>query len=464
MTTVFSILMPVLFLVPTAHADILSQEAQFRRCFAHLVRARPAENDPDLIAVQNGHMVATGACMQLLRRAQLGPTGTVNLKDPVAQPILRTLQALHSSWFTTHELVQVETDFPTTNHLDTNEMGYHFTYSILAESEKFSNIVTRNSSWRGKRESTVIPQYFIDTKGNETVFQLSAKPWGMNEGVAYQPDLVGFGKLIGIAPLVPEPKIGRKLDNGEILEFSPNASLGGGLLGTPTYILLNSTMRRGVEPDDGIFMHRSWSRAVIQDLLCRSLPVLNLSDVRGVRSDGDIPFRKHASCMQCHSTMDPMAAVLRNIQFTGTNASSGIDSFYSLTMMPHRPLRARELASRGDYARTFPAGNVYMRDYQGRLVDEHVDGVESMGRQLAKMDDLYICAAKRYFEFFTGIDVQIRDFSNDGEAVKKSPYYKYREFVIDLGRKLKEDQSVPELFKRIFASEFYRSSSYGMTP
>jgi hypothetical protein len=447
--------------VPAAE---LSPELHFRRCYNQLVRARPAEDDPDLVAVKLGSSDPVAACMHLLERARLGADGKVNLKDPAARRILRTLQSLHSSWFPTHELVQAETDFPTTNHFDTNEMGYHFTRQLLSPSQRFSAVVTSPRSWAGIRQPSLQPKYFLDTRGNNEVLKFSEGIWGPNKNGAYAPNLITLGRLVGIQELVPEPILSRDLRDHTI-EFSPTQSLGAGILGTPTYIMLSSTMERNAKPDGELHMHRAWSRAVLKDLLCRDLPVIRPEDVRGVESDSPVPFRRHSSCMQCHATMDPMSAVLRNVEMTVTHNPEG-KHFSSRAVFANEVRNELRGPAQfhGNYFQSVPTGTLYLRDFEGSLVDKDVDNLKEMGLLLASLDDLYVCTAKKYFDFFTGIDVQIRDFSKDGPAVKKSAYLKYRQFVIELGRGLKADQSLPKLFERIIGSDFYRSSSYGVDP
>ena len=42
-------------------------------------------------------------------------------------------------------------------------------------------------------------------------------------------------------------------------------------------------------------------------------------------------------------------------------------------------------------------------DMSGKLINKTVNGTSELGAEIAKLDDFYVCKAKRYFEYFTGI-------------------------------------------------------------
>ncbi len=83
---------------------------------------------------------------------------------------------------------------------------------------------------------------------------------------------------------------------------------------------------------------------------------------------------------------------------------------------------------------------------------------------ITQTQDFYTCAAKRYFEFFTGIQVPLYDKKDPRYAemnrMLTSEHIKNREFVENLGADLQRDQSLKNLVKRIIASDYYRSEEF----
>ena len=113
------------------------------------------------------------------------------------------------------------------------------------------------------------------------------------------------------------------------------------------------------------------------------------------------------------------------------------------------------------YHRRPPNGVLYYRDYNGNLVNQNVTGVQDLGAKIAARDDMYICAAKRYYEYFTGISVDTGDI--------KDPLYpnkltaddtKHRNFIIQLGKNFKSHQNPRTLIKAILESPQYKRSNF----
>jgi hypothetical protein len=83
---------------------------------------------------------------------------------------------------------------------------------------------------------------------------------------------------------------------------------------------------------------------------------------------------------------------------------------------------------------------------------------------MAQTDDFYACAAKRYFQYFTGIQVSLYDRTNPANATfneKLSSEAKAdREFVESLGTELRKTQSIRSVVKKIMGSPYYRETNY----
>lgn len=263
------------------------------------------------------------------------------------------------------------------------------------------------------------------------------------------------GDIVGIKSLQPD--------------FFPNSldfrsSKGGGVLGTVPYLLLNSGRNNFETIDGGTRQHRRWSKAVFSDLFCRDIPVVRSSDaIVNIQANSTLPFRKGISCMQCHSSIDPMAQTQRN---SSIKYSNGCDGNTSMSYVHNENVTLPQEAtsqvdSDNDFYKRPAKGKFYFRTYDGKLINQEVMGVDGMGEYIANVDDLYICAAKRYFQFFTGIDVPMFD-AGDFSAPKLSAKQSiYRNMVIDMGLDLKKNQSLELLIRKIISSQAYISPGIG---
>ncbi|MBT3586286.1 MAG: hypothetical protein HN509_15370 [Halobacteriovoraceae bacterium] len=95
------------------------------------------------------------------------------------------------------------------------------------------------------------------------------------------------------------------------------------------------------------------------------------------------------------------------------------------------------------------------------LIHKRLKGPGELGPTLSGLDDSYLCASKKYFKFFTGIDVHLYDFKTTSVPAHQKAYLKYRQFIIKVGRQLRKDQSLEKLIERILNSEFYSLQNFG---
>ncbi|MBI3556005.1 MAG: hypothetical protein HY074_07065 [Deltaproteobacteria bacterium] len=426
--------------------------------------------------IKAGQLKGVDACMQLLDETGLGEPGKPPPADAVdSRPfaILRTFQAFHASWFPVKDLVRHEADALTTNVYDSNEMGYHLTFNLFAANARYSQIVTGRKSFRGVRYRLQEATNFLDGEGDGVYLKFNARKWGLgskeNPGGTWEPKLVEFGKLVGITPMKGgENRLRFREDKASaIREIEASKSLGAGILGTASYVLLTTTQVPKKKSDGGLSMHRSWSKAIFADLLCRNLPVVRKEDGADfVRPQSAISFRRSESCMQCHASTDSLAASIRNVMETwSAPRQEGV--FITRILVPYKveaPIETRSSDSDADFHRRPAQGRLFFRTYKGELYDRKVTGIDQVGHALADTDDLYLCAAKRYFGFMTGIDVALGDFSS-GPLTETDPLsMRYRNFVIEQGLKLRQHQSLKRLIRGILESRFYAQSDYGAAP
>ncbi len=477
MITDFAIplLVAAAFTAHSASASVLTEKEIFYRCYSQFVRARPSATDPILEKISSGQLKATDACLKILSEADLNEKGTfasVAEWKKRAAAVLRTFQSFHMTWFPAKELIRQETETPSVNLFDVNEPGYHLTYNLFAKEQKYSDIVTRPYSFRGIRYSREKEKFIAELDGPGKYLGLNDFKWATGKKGAFRPwnpKLISFGQLEGIRAMekgqnpirVEEPWTKTELD------FDATDSIGAGILGTIPYVLMNTTQNGSMPSDGGLNMHRSWSKAVFSDLLCRTLPVARLEDVKkNVEPESYLPFRKKAECMQCHSTMDPFAGTLRNFEELRTAGIEG-DVFSPRVLAQ---LKATLPDNNGvppendKFYLHAPKGKLFFRNYLGALINKDINGLTELGAEIARQDDLYICAAKRYFHFMTGIDVELGDFSQPPLSETDPATKVYQDFVIQLGLHLRNHQSLKKLVEEILRSKFYSLSDYGASP
>jgi len=256
--------------------------------------------------------------------------------------------------------------------------------------------------------------------------------------------LIDTGRLAGLVPdLVQNPVQILEASQAQYQGRNTNAHFGGGFMGSQAYLLATWNGSN----------FRVWAKDLLADALCKEIPVLRSLDVlQAVKPESTFAWRQGISCMQCHETMDPVSAAMRT---QGLIRASPVNEARFWVSRPiDRPSAPYpSMSPDPNYSRRPPDYYLKYRSFDGTLVNLEGTGVASLGQALASRDDLYVCAAKRYFQFLTGIEADIRDDSDPLNPLDLSPSEKkYRQRVIDLGKQLKQDQSARELFKRIISS------------
>lgn len=273
--------------------------------------------------------------------------------------------------------------------------------------------------------------------------------------------------------------------------IKPHSPYGAGVIGTVPYFLLNNGRGNAFKPDGVIQLPRRWSKSVLRDVLCRELPVLRSGDVAAdVVASSPTPFRASNSCMRCHNTMDPLAYGVRNLSTANTRNYTGaptnfIDEFGATYMydmsatvydvpdsqyVRKYPVKYAEnptflrATSDADFYLKPPVGKFNYRDIYGTLHGHQftdLTGASGLGNYLKDLDDLYVCAAKRYYQYFTGIDVPIYDFADPSMAKASNEEILHRSFVIQMGKNLKSSQKLQLLIKEILSSDQYKKQGFG---
>ncbi len=482
--------MPVLAL-----SNPLSQEALFYRCYKDIVNERPPLDHPQLLQVKSGSKSAIDACMTILNNSKFVGEKIPKVSGDFSKEsikVVKNFHRIHRSWFSVEEFSFLDNYGKTGQYdaMESQQGALHYTSALFNPSVNFNSIVTRSKSLRGIRHtdfeevngqnrtfSVRILQYFAELMGfqysidhnNHSELSLSKTQLGKLVGVTEQPDVI-----------VPMSWGGDRYydrhESGHVTgepQFIPNLNLyehlGSGFMGTSSYLLMNdNTYKVVVRKNGGLKTARRWTRNVFKDLLCRDLPVLRAEDVTAmIDTKSSLPFRGAQNCMQCHATIDPFARTIRNTRRVLTSPPVKREAYakdYRELSLIHRfepdyPT-ANENWPEDDiyWHRRPPKGQLYFRQYDGTLFQQDLNNLAEAGGYLKNLDDIYICAAKRYYEHFTGINVNTSDLQIN--PIADSPYkikeLSYRNYVIKLGKELKVHQDPLKTIESILKSEGYK--------
>lgn len=255
---------------------------------------------------------------------------------------------------------------------------------------------------------------------------------------------------------------------------------GGGILGTQSHLMLNlglkpTTDRVGIPKTfDGAFhLSRRWSKAVFNELLCRDIPVVRPRDAAPyLNLNSNLPFRKGLTCMGCHASMDPLAKIVGNMivsqssRYTGITAHMNGGPFVDIHVQMYHvaPNKVDEsLASTleqwpdedKDFRWRSPHGKFYFRTHDGELVSKELKNLSDLGAAISSTDDYYICAARKYLLFMTGIKAEIFDQGDFTAPSLNKRQTAHQNFVIKLGKELKEHQNIRKTIRDIIASPYF---------
>lgn len=393
-----------------------------------------------------------------------------------AKNVLKTFNDFHRTWFANHDLNgALDGCSPATvDLLDSGEMAYYATRSMFSNND-FKDIVTSDETLMGVRSSNYPPsnRLLSNIGVARKVIIGASKGASLADAEQYEvatPPIVERGLLVGIKERPSYEMSG--LFNHSSLFDDPNRvdifdHMKAGAIGSSPYVIMNSGFSRQQRADGALRLRRRWSRSVINDVLCRDVPVIRTTDaIKFLDQTGKSPlsFRGGISCMQCHATMDPMARGLRNVHnLNSTNSCNGAYGHpftYLHQVTPSMPEHENEWSGWIDNADTNfykrpPVGNFLFRSADGNLIDMKFEDIDELGDILGETDDLYYCAVKRYVYFLTGIDVPLFDPGD----INKPEISKSDEAVIayikKLAKEFKSSQSQESLIKKIISSDIF---------
>lgn len=452
----------------------LSQLALFHRCYTQITTLRASENDSLTKEVVAGTKTAAQACMSVLKKAKFDnsdQTQVVDVNDNISKKVLGNFHHLHSSWF-------YMKDFPVIswgghnqdikNLYDSSSPALYITRSLFKPGSQAKDILTSNDFLLPVRTNMDMPTG--PGSGRAKVDYIFAN--ASLDNFSFAP----VGELLGVK------SVGANVVNYPAFTYGPNGpagavdlhqTLGGGFLGTQPYLLLNIGALSSYEvfkSDGGLKMHRKWGKAVYRDTLCRDLPVVREKDVLSmVDTSSSIPFRTSSSCTKCHASHDRVSGVIRGLKVLyvgrgdpgdpGLGRGGNFGTFHSVTKNVES---SWPVSSDADYYARPTKGVLFFRNYEGDLVNQNITSVTDLASKITEQEDFYICLAKRYYSYFTGIDVDTGDLDDPGHSnILSSEDLNHRKLVISLGKKLKTSQDIMKLIEDILNLDNYKKSDFG---
>jgi hypothetical protein len=468
-----------------SHADVLlSQEQIYYRCYGQLVRARPDSGDTRLAAVRAGTLTGPDACMQLLDLARIGADGLVTSRisggapDPIAARILQTMNDFHRTWFDVDYYPEHLPEIAM-NSVDPAQPAYMISNALFGSSVNYSSIVTATTAIDPIRDGA--PDGFQRGKPLRIgswaqapaplVFTLQSG--GVSGGSTYTQSIpfVPLGRLVGFSEAANVPIGASSVNirwnlilNAGSPAYNFRGTHGGGIMGTLSYFMYNNGRPLNEFTDGGIHVHRRFAKQVYRNILCRELPVIRATDAAPyVQISSSLPFRSGVSCMRCHASMDTMAYAVRNMHFSWVNPNmAGQLHITARSIASARPAESGPVDEDDEFSLRPANGTLRFRSYDGTLVNTPVTGIQGLGEAIANTNDLYACAAKRYFRYFTGVDASLHDIGDPDAAMLNAKDTAYRNYVIQLATQLRTDQSLRNMLRTIFSSPYYRKAGYGV--
>ncbi len=460
-------------------AEVLSPLALFNRCYTQItLLPLPPRTDPRVAAVVAGTRQATDACMDVLEEALLtGGSNTVigNVGNMEARAVIRNFHNLHASWFSVPDFPLVLfglANNATKNNWDATAPAAYFTRALLLPSGQARSIVTEPLNLRPRRANMNVTASLI---GN---VELSDTVSFGNSFFRINPDFrfAGIGDILGVQPT---GALNMNYSYMTSANSSPTrgtvsmgATLGGGFLGTSPFLIKAVGEENLFRANGAEQMPRKWSKAILNDLLCRELPVARLSDAESYTvadGPGVARFRSSASCVRCHMTMDQMAGTLRGFHYNSLydfhtlpiQIGGDFPDFYTVS----KPATSDRWPATIDtqFHLRPPSGSLTFRSYDGTFIDRPLTTVANLGATIADTNDFYVCLASRYYKYFTGISVTLADLTDPVAPITLTPRAaQHRSTIIQLGLQLKSHQSLRRTIEEIIKLPIYRESNLGI--
>lgn len=462
----------------------LPELALYKRCFTQLTGRQPSRTAPLTTKVRNGELSAANACMAVLNAISLdASTGLVSVStttlatgddpDTLKYQVLRKFNDFHRTWFSGDSFFNAGATLSNNQIYDETGSALYITRALFAPLN-YSSTVTYSGELEAIRSAGSQNLNNYAYLGATVASFHNYTATGAN-GSTLQPTTSSnlgsqTGDLLGIRPMEStKAAMTRATRTTKTTQSAVHNHQGGGVLGSAPFLLLNYGLAENTTTDGGLYLGRRHAKNVFKDLLCRDIPPLRELDAvsfvtpAASQTASTPAFRTAATCMACHASLDNFAGTTRALYLSQTSGYiSGTTYLASIHMQAQTESKPAETSapdSDSDFGKRPANGKLLFRSYNGDLIDESVTGLASMGDKIAQTNDLYVCAAKRYFEYFTGLAVSLQDTGNPLSSTLSAADEYYRNEVIKLGLSLKNHGSLKTLVQDILNLELYQSRS-----
>lgn len=503
----------VTFAQSTQAASKLTDVEIFNRCYFKLFKMvvpRTASLGKSLTdAIYAKKLSGPAACAVLLDQSEFLDNGKKRAAKYTTYPalteqenkkLIANFHNFHNTWFQKKAFLfsSLGIDISTYAIKDNDEASLYFTRALFGSSVPVSTVFTATKTLRGLREAPdkaatsrwkSKPMNVVNEAdfGNANGFVMSFGPTASLSSIMVKDeDLVPFGKLYGVEEAKPlivptviingQANVSATIRSQISMAVSAKSKdvnlfehLGGGILGSQTFYMKNTNLTigqiaPGANNDKDDVVARRVSSRVFEDLLCHQMPTLTEADVvNDVIPNSPHGFRINASCMACHTSLDPMAYSLRNYAPYRTAVNHDNTNLTPEQRAKGTPVlgitRLPAVVGSGHFALQKPMGALNYRDHTNKLFKIPVEGSSQLGLELSKSDDFYRCVAKRYYNFFTGYDVNLAE-RNVPEASNTKEAKFHRAKVYALAASLKKSQNMNQMIKEIFSTEAFVYRQY----
>lgn len=444
----------------------LSNTEVFERCFIQISGKRPEASNGLFQQVSSGKILAQDACYKALKESSYNADRTI-ISNHIAKDVRDTFHRFFTSWFSNYAYFRAGATFISHDIYPMDGAALTMSY-VMWKDKHYREVLLTEGTLEAVRESNISNnkhlffespierKKFRTYKYGDTKSKGKSKPW--------TPIWLPRGKIIDI-------KKKRKFQSTpwyvnrdmNVILFKEKLILDKDLIGantTQSYILNNLGRDPGEINNGGLVIPRTWSKKVIQDFLCRDLPVVRIEDTKNyLQKNSNIKFRTKSSCMQCHTTIDPMAGALRNAQAVYT--SSDGDSSIHIKYFNQTEKNKGELLPDVDrkFHKRQPTGRFIYRSNSGKLIDKSFDNILSLNKAIVDTDDYYQCATKKLFYYMTGINVTFRDDIFNKTTDARSLYL--LKLIQQLSQDFKKSGDIKKLTRDIINLELYQQDDFG---
>ncbi len=441
--------------IKTSHNDI----QKYIKCHKLLTQKNPNFDSNRVKRIKEGKLSANNACTELIESANF--TKSNQIKNPQenieGSDVLRTIQAFHNSWFPNYMAYMADDSPILYDIVELEEPALFITNAFFNSEFNYRSILNGSTSLKGIRSSKFKPDFLITAGSDENIkirdeYEVKITK---EKSTNWSPHPLDRGRLIGITSIKDRNILPAHSNQLFFPVFSNtpvdiHKSIGGGILGSNSYILFNNGRPHGNISDGKKVMMRAYSKNIIRDLLCRDLPVIDPEDsIRFINKNSKLSWSQDKNCMSCHATMDTMAGLLRNAELIINDVKDQGSSHIKF----HRPIQSEPKAALlfdtvKNYHQTNPSGSFVYRDIENNFINTRVNNLDQLGLEISKTRDFYACATTRYFNFLTGRDIPISSLSSLEEKDLKT----FMNQQISLFQK---EQDLQKLIMRIISSKWF---------